>query len=145
MAARFDAFISYSRRASSALAVELRNGVERFAKPWNKLRSSRVFLDDASMSANTGLWSNIEKGLTEAEWFILLASPASAASEYVTTEIRWWREHKSADRILLVLDEGDILWDAVAGLLVASLVATVIAVVNGNVATEQARIAQARQ
>lgn len=231
MAARFDAFISYSRRASSALAIELRNGVERFAKPWNKLRSSRVFLDDASMSANTGLWSNIERGLTEAEWFILLASPASAASEYVTTEITWWREHKQADRILLVLDEGEILWDAkagdfdwtrstavnpalskafaeeprwvdlswfeqpdslgtedprftervadvasavrfqerdeligenvrerrralrllrggviaLAGLLVASLVATVIAVVNGNVATEQARIAQARQ
>jgi hypothetical protein len=231
VAARFDAFISYSRRASGALAVELRNGVERFAKPWNKLRSSRVFLDDASMSANTGLWSNIEKGLTEAEWFILLASPASAASEYVTTEITWWREHKQADRILLVLDEGEIAWDAaagdfdwkratainpalatafheeprwvdlswfeqpdslrtedprfaervadvaaavrfqerdeligenvrerrralrllrggviaLAGLLVASLVATVIAVVNGNVATEQARIAQARQ
>jgi hypothetical protein len=231
VAARFDAFISYSRRASGALAVELRNGVERFAKPWNKLRASRVFLDDASMSANTGLWSNIEKGLTEAEWFILLASPASAASDYVTAEINWWREHKPADRILLVLDEGEILWDpaagdfdwarstavnpaltqafaeeprwvdlswfeqpqslgtsdprftervadvaaavrfqerdeligenvrerrralnllrggviALAGLLVASLVATVIAVVNGNVATEQARIAQARQ
>ncbi|MEZ5189937.1 MAG: TIR domain-containing protein [Schumannella sp.] len=231
MAARFDAFISYSRAASSTLAVALRNGIERFAKPWHKLRSSRVFLDDASMSANTGLWSTIERGLTEAEWFILLCSPRSAASEYVTTEITWWLEHKSAERILLVLDEGEILWDptagdfdwtratavnkalskafaeeprwvdlswfelegslgdadprfpervadlasairfqerdelvgenvrerrralrllrggviALSGLLVASLIATVVAVVNGNAAAEQARIALARQ
>lgn len=231
MAARFDAFISYSRAASSTLAVELRNGIERFAKPWYRLRSSRVFLDDASMSANTGLWSSIERGLTEADWFILLCSPSSAASQYVTTEIAWWREHKSSDHMLLVLDEGEILWDAKAGdfdwtrstavnralstafaeeprwvdlswfeqegsqrtadprftervadlaaavrgierdelvgenvrarrrairllrtgvialsgLLIASLVATGIAVVNGNAAAEQARIAQARQ
>jgi WD40 repeat protein len=231
VAARFDAFISYSRSASSTLAVALRNGIERFAKPWYRLRSSRVFLDDASMSANTGLWSTIERGLTEAEWFILLCSPKSAASQYVTNEITWWLQHKSAERILLVLDEGEILWDATAGdfdwkragavnpalskafaeeprwvdlswfeledslrdadprfpervadlaaairfqerdelvgenvrerrralrllrggvialsgLLVASLVATVIAVVNGNAAAEQARIALARQ
>lgn len=229
--AGFDAFISYSRQASSTLAVALRNGIERFAKPWYKLRSSRVFLDDATMSANTGLWSNIERGLTEADWFVLLCSPKSAASQYVTTEVSWWLEHKSAERILMVLDEGEILWDAGAGdfdwqratavnpalskafteeprwvdlswfeldgslrdadprfpervadlaaairfserdelvgenvrerrralnllrggvialslLLVASLIATVLAVRNGNAATEQARIALARQ
>lgn len=113
--AGFDAFISYSRRASSALAVALRNGIERFAKPWYKLRATRVFLDDASMSANTGLWTNIERGLTEAEWFVLLCSPQSAASQYVTTEIEWWLTHKSPERILLVLDEGEITWDAAAG------------------------------
>lgn len=231
MAARFDAFISYSRSASSGLAVALRNGIERFAKPWYRLRSSRVFLDDATMSANTGLWSNIERGLTEADWFILLCSPKSAESQYVTQEVTWWLEHKSADRILLVLDEGEMYWDpkandfdwkrstavnpalkkafpeeprwvempwfetegslgtadprftervadlasairgmerdelvgenvqqrrralrlarggviALSALLVASLVATVIAVVNGNAAAEQARIALARQ
>ncbi|CAN5585654.1 TIR domain-containing protein [soil metagenome] len=231
MAARFDAFISYSRAASSTLAGELRRGIERFAKPWYRLRSSRVFLDDASMSANTGLWSTIERGLIEAEWFILLCSPKAAESQYVTNEIAWWLQHKSADRILLVLDEGQILWDGktgdfdwaratavnralsrafaeeprwvdlswfelegslgtadsrynervadlaaavrgierdelvgenvrerrrairllrggvigLAGLLAASLVATGVAVVNGNAAAEQARIAQARQ
>jgi WD40 repeat protein len=231
VAARFDAFISYSRSASSGLAVALRNGIERFAKPWYRLRSSRVFLDDATMSANTGLWSNIERGLTEADWFILLCSPKSAESQYVTQEVTWWLEHKTADRILLVLDEGEMFWDpkandfdwkrstavnralskafpeeprwvempwfeaegslgtadprfnervadlasairgmerdeligenvqqrrralrlarggviALSGLLVASLVATVIAVINGNAAAEQARIALARQ
>jgi hypothetical protein len=81
--AGFDAFISYSRRASTTLATDLQVAVEKFAKPWNRLRAVRVFRDDASMSANPALWSTIENGLTEAGWFILLASPAAAQSEYV--------------------------------------------------------------
>lgn len=114
--AGFDAFISYSRRASTTLASDLQSGVERFAKPWYRLRAVRVFRDDASMSANPGLWPAIERGLTEADWFILVASPAAAASTYVGQEVTWWREHKSADRILIVLEEGvDIVWDPVAG------------------------------
>ncbi|MDX6371060.1 MAG: hypothetical protein QOD98_48, partial [Nocardioidaceae bacterium] len=108
----FDAFISYSRRASTTLATDLQGAVERFAKPWYRLRAVRVFRDDASMSANPALWTNIERGLTEAEWFVLLASPLAAQSEYVANEVTWWREHKSSDRILIVLEEGvDIVWD----------------------------------
>jgi hypothetical protein len=43
---------------------------------------------------------------------VLLASPAAAASQYVVNEVTWWLQHKSADRILLVLEEGvDIVWD----------------------------------
>ncbi len=75
----YDAFISYSRRASTHLATDLQVGVERFAKPWYRLRAVRVFRDDASMSANTALWSTIERGLSEAEWLVLLASPAGLA------------------------------------------------------------------
>lgn len=114
--AGFDAFISYSRRASTTLATDLQSAVERFAKPWYRLRAVRVFRDDASMSANPGLWPAIEKGLTEAGWFVLVASPAAAASTYVGREVTWWREHKDPERILIVLEEGaDIVWDPVAG------------------------------
>lgn len=112
---RFDAFISYSRGASASLAAELQSAIERFAKPWYRLRAVRIFRDDSSMSASTTLWSNIERALIESEWFILLASPQAAASEWVTKELRWWLSHKSADRILIVLDEGRLTWDAAAG------------------------------
>ena len=113
--AGFDAFISYSRRASTTLATDLQVAVERFAKPFYRLRAVRVFRDDASMSANPALWSTIQSGLTEAGWFILLASPAAAQSEYVGHEVAWWRQHKPADRILIVLEEGvDIAWDRAA-------------------------------
>ncbi len=115
MTAGFDAFLSYSRRASSGLAVDLQGAVERFAKPWYSLRAVRIFRDDASMSANVALWSTIEQALSQAEWFVLLASPGAAESAYVAKEVEWWRTHKSADRVLIVLEEGaDIFWDDAA-------------------------------
>lgn len=112
---KFGAFISYSRGASGQLAVDLQNGIERFAKPWNKLRAVRVFRDDSSMSANPALWSTIQAGLTESDWLILLATPEAAASEYVNKELTWWVQNKPAGRILLVRAGGDIEWDSAAG------------------------------
>ncbi len=107
----FKAFISYSRAASQPLAVDLQNGLERFAKPWYRLRAMRVFRDDSSMAANTALWSTIETGLKQAEWFILLATPASASSSYVNTEIDWWLRNKGPQHLLLVQAEGELYWD----------------------------------
>lgn len=112
---RFEAFISYARTASGRLAIDLQNELERFAKPWNRLRVIRVFRDDSSMSANTALWSTIEKGLQESEWFILLATPSAAASEYVNNEVAWWVAHKGAERILLVHHAGTLSWDRALG------------------------------
>ena len=41
--------------------------------------------------------------------------PQAAASAYVAKEVEWWRTHKGAERILIVLEEGvDIAWDAAA-------------------------------
>ncbi len=112
---RFGAFISYARAASSTLALDLQNGLERFAKPWNKLRAVRIFRDDASMSANTALWSTIQRALEQSEWFVLLATPQAAASEYVNDEVTWWVTHKGADKLLLVHAGGTVDWDDDAG------------------------------
>ena len=120
MADRFDAFISYSRAASASLAIDLQLGIERFAKPWYRLRASRVFRDDSSMSANTSLWATIEGGLTDAGWLILIATPEAASSEYVDQEIAWWIAHKGASTILLVHAGGELSWDRVAGTFSAS-------------------------
>jgi WD40 repeat protein len=133
---RFDAFISYSRGASQQLAVDLQSAIERFAKPWYRLRAVRVFRDDASMSANVGLWSTIEKALVESEWFVLIASPRAAASQWVAKELRWWLEHKSADRILLVLEEGELAWDWQAGDFDWSRTTAVGSVLSGAFAEE---------
>ena len=110
----FAAFLSYSRGASEQLAVDLQAGLERFAKPWYRLRAIRVFRDDSSMSANTALWSTIQTGLTQSAWFVLLATPASAASPWVAQEIDWWLQHKGPQRLLIVQAEGDLYWDRVA-------------------------------
>ncbi|SDG30504.1 WD40 repeat [Lentzea fradiae] len=103
----YDAFISYSRALDGTLAPALQRGVQRFAKPWNRLRATRVFLDDASLSANPGLWTSIENALSRSRWLVLLASPEAAASEWVGRELDWWLEHKSAQSILVVLTSGE--------------------------------------
>jgi hypothetical protein len=95
----YDAFISYSRALDGRLAPAIQRGVQRFAKPWHKPRSSRVFLDDGSRS--------IEDALGRSRWLILMASPEAAASERVGNVLEWWLENRSARQILVVLTAGE--------------------------------------
>lgn len=111
----YGAFVSYSHAEDRGVAVRLRDGVERFAKPWYRQRALRLFLDVNSLSADPGLWSSIEKALSESEWFVLVTSPRAAKSVWVDKEIRWWLEHRSPDRLLIVVAEGELRWDAAAG------------------------------
>ena len=105
------AFISYSHSADGKLAPSLQTALEIFAKPWYKMRNFRVFRDEASLSANPHLWTNIQKALEESKYLIYMASPTSAASKWVKKEIEFWLEHKSLDKLLIVLTEGEISWD----------------------------------
>lgn len=115
MSNEWDAFISYSRQATRAEAESLQARLQTFAKPWNRLRSARVFRDDASMSANAGLWPTIERALVEARYFILILSPAASASQWVDNEVRWWLHYKGAGSILLVHAAGTVGWDRQSG------------------------------
>jgi WD40 repeat protein len=107
----YAAFISYSRAVDGRLAPRLQSALERFGKPWYRLRAIRVFRDDASLSANPGLWSSLTGALDHAEFFVLVASPGSAASEWVDREVEYWLEHRDRARLLIVLTEGEIVWD----------------------------------
>lgn len=111
MSNEWDAFISYGRQDARLEAESLQKRIQTFAKPWNQLRSSRIFRDDASMSANPGLWPTIERALTQARYFILLLSPAAAASVWVNKEVEWWLDHKSPQTMLLVHVDGLVAWD----------------------------------
>jgi hypothetical protein len=108
--ARYAAFMSYSRTADGELAPALQQALQRFAKPWNKQRALRVFRDDANMSANPDLWSNIQRALDEAEFFMLLASPEAATSTWVNKEVQYWLANKPLDHLLICLTDGAIAW-----------------------------------
>src|SRR5690349_15059591 len=87
---RYQAFISYSHSADADLARALRDGIHRLGNPWYRLRAARVFLDEASMAANSDLWSTIDGKLADSEYLILLASPQAAGSQGVEEELKWW-------------------------------------------------------
>jgi WD40 repeat protein len=111
MATGFDAFVSYGHADDEGVARQLQAEVERFAKPWYRARGLRLFLDSNNLSANPSLWSSIEAALADSTWFVLVASPAAAGSDWVDREIRWWLEHRSAERLLIVVASGSLSWD----------------------------------
>ena len=107
----YDAFISYSHAADGRLAPALQRGLQSLAKPWYRLRALRVFRDKTSLSASPELWSAIEEALAQARFFVLLASPEAAASRWVDQEVRWWRENRNHNTVLIVLTDGELRWD----------------------------------
>ena len=111
----YRAFISYNHAADAATAAALASSLTRFARPWYQRRAMRVFLDKNSMSADPTLWGAIEHALAQAEWLILLACPASAASPWVQRELAWWRAHRPVSRLIIVRTGGEIVWDKTVG------------------------------
>ena len=107
----WDAFISYSHSADTDLAPALRDGLHKLAKPWHHKRAMRVFLDDASLSADPTLWTPIARAIDSASGFVALLSPEAAASVWVNREIRQWVERCGSDRLFPVLTRGELFWN----------------------------------
>ena len=112
---KYQAFVSYSHDSDERLAASLQSSLSRFAKPWYRLRTMRVFRDKTSLSANPALWDSIEQALSESEYFLLLACPSSTKSRWVEQEIQWWLQNRSVEKLLIGLTDGVILWDGHAG------------------------------
>jgi WD40 repeat protein len=110
----FDAFISYSHKRDGQLAAALKRGLHRFARPWYRLRALHVFLDNTNLAANPNLWTSITEALGRAHHLVLLASPEAASSPWVEKEIQEWRASRPADRVVLVLTDGNLRWDPMA-------------------------------
>jgi WD40 repeat protein len=111
----YKAFISYSHASDASLASALQSGLQGFARPWYKLRALRVFRDKTSLAVNAGLWPSIEKALEQSEYFVVLGSPAAAASPWVRRELDYWLTHRPPQTLLVVVTEGTLTWDAAVG------------------------------
>jgi WD40 repeat protein len=118
----YDAFISYSHAADGRLAPKVQSGLHRFAKPLLRLRALHVFRDQTSLSATPELWSTIESALNGARFFVFMASPDAAASVWVQREVEHWltaspmaKTGKAVDHFLVILTDGDIVWDPQVG------------------------------
>ncbi|MFI6649884.1 TIR domain-containing protein [Streptomyces sp. NPDC050529] len=112
---QIDAFISYSRAADSRLAPSIQRGLTRLAKKWYRIRALNVFRDQTDLSASHALGASIEEALTDARFFVLLASPAAAESKWVRREIEFWQRNKASATFIIALTDGTIRWDDEAG------------------------------
>ena len=113
----YKVFISYSHAADDKLAPALQSALHRFAKPFYRLRALRVFRDKTSLHLTPELWPLIQQALAQSEYLLLLASPGAARSQWVQAEVNEWLKLRdgAAEKILLVLTDGEIVWDDAAG------------------------------
>ncbi len=110
-----DAFISYSHAADGRIAPAVERGLQRLAKPWNRLRAMSVFRDQSDLALTPGLWSTISTALDGSRYFILLACPESAASVWVNREVAHWCDTKGTEHLLVVVTGGELAWDPDGG------------------------------
>ena len=111
----YKAFISYSHAGDGRLAPAVQSALQRFAKPWYRLRALRIFRDKTSLAATPGLWTSIEQALSRSEFFLLLASPEAAASPWISREVEWWLSNRNTTTMLVVPAGGDVLWNPEIG------------------------------
>ena len=112
---RYQAFISYSHQSDARLASSLQSSLSRFAKPWYRLRTMRIFLDKTSLAANPALWPTIEQALGQSQHFLFLACPTSANSRWVQQEVQWWLKNRSVETLVICLTDGAIVWNSQVG------------------------------
>ena len=110
-----DAFISYSHAADGRIAPAVERGLQRLAKPWNRLRAVSVFRDQSDLALNPHLWTTISTALDGSRYFILLACPESAASIWVNREVAHWCDTKGTEHLLVVVTGGELAWDPDGG------------------------------
>jgi hypothetical protein len=114
---RYWAFISYSRQ-DEAWAQRVAGRLEKFRIPTD-LRgppsgSSRstdrlgpVFRDRQELSASADLEATLNDALLASEYLLVICSPAAAKSKWVNLEIEHFIRHRGADRILLLVVDGE--------------------------------------
>lgn len=110
----YDAFISYSHAADGKLAPAVQHALHKLAKPWYRMRALKVFRDETSLSASHDLTDSIRNALSQARFFVLMASPEAARSTWVGREIELWRGRQLPTQLLIIQTEGEIVWDDAA-------------------------------
>src|ERR1043165_575621 len=109
-----DAFISYSHQADLELSTGIERGLQRLARPWNRVRAMSVFRDASDLSLSPHMWPSIQEHLDGSRFLIVLACPESAASVWVNREIAHFCDTNGSDSVILVLTGGELEWDDTA-------------------------------
>lgn len=112
---RYRAFVSYSHASDRHLGGALQNALQLLAKPWYREQVFEIFRDQTDLASSPHLWSDIEAALRESEFFVLLASPQSAGSQWVAREIDFWLSSgRPLNTLILVVTDGNVVWNPMA-------------------------------
>jgi hypothetical protein len=106
----YDLFISYSHH-DLHLAERLSRRIRTYRAP-RKLKQARrkltVFRDKEQLTASPNLSQSLVERIDRSRKMALVASPSSAASNYVATEVSTFLERKGQDSLFVVLCRGEL-------------------------------------
>src|SRR5262245_23438122 len=111
----YSAFISYRHvDPDRKIAQWLHTVLERYRVPAKLVRDrgvaprlNRVFRDEEELAASSDLNREIETALHASQFLIVVCSPRTPASAWVSKEVLRFREWKRDDHILALLIEGE--------------------------------------
>lgn len=114
---RYAAFISYSH-ADADVARWLHHGLETYRFPRQVVgletpfgpatrRLEPIFRDREELPAAGDLGDKLRDALREARHLIVICSPRSAKSQWVNEEVRYFKAHHGADRVLALIASGE--------------------------------------
>ena len=114
---RYWAFLSYPHEDSRA-ADRLHRALEQFRTPAPLVgrphplgtippRLAPIFRDRQELAASSDLSRTIREALSQSRYFIVLCSPAAAASPWVDQEIRDFKKIHGEDRVLAAIVDGE--------------------------------------
>jgi WD40 repeat protein len=106
VSARFDGFISYSRRDRQQAEL-LRLALQRIRRPLRQRRSLSIVLDTEVMGPAGSLRRSVQDHIDASAMLIVALSPAASASEWVNEEIDYWLTTRSIEGVLLAWIDGD--------------------------------------
>lgn len=111
---KYDFFISYKHGdPDSEIASYIQHLLEHYSIPkeiqekCGKTKIARVFRDESELSASSDLTKDIREQLENSEYLIVICSPNTRNSRWVTQEINTFMEVRDAFHILPVLIEGE--------------------------------------
>ncbi len=112
MERQYKAFISYRHLPlDMQVARKLHRRIEHFVIP-RKLRKDGqkspglVFRDEDELPSSSDLSMNIQEALDHSEFLIVICTPETPASDWVSQEISYFLKHHDRDHVLAVLADG---------------------------------------
>lgn len=100
---RFDAFVT-AAEADRPVAHGIIKGLRQIGRRPGRLRALRVHASATDDSASAD-------ALDRSRYLIAVLSPAAASSDHLDGELTHWMQRHQLNRLLLVLADGELLWD----------------------------------
>ncbi|HEU0141346.1 MAG TPA: hypothetical protein VFQ79_16605 [Bryobacteraceae bacterium] len=104
---RYDAFLSYSWKSDSKVAPVVQSLIQRFLRPWYRLRAKTVFRDLSCLPAGSSLEAELFDRLDRSKHLIVLASTEAATSRGMETEAQYWFSRKRDGEVIIIISSGD--------------------------------------